>query len=95
MSDKELKEYQLKEMLPVRKYRASKQSTDTSQPSTSGGSTPYRSTQARGKAIKRAQASLPASPHKRLCAVESLAKGAGLTIVGSSPVQSTPNMIRK
>lgn len=93
MSDKELEEYKLKEMMRVRKYRAGK---NASQPSTSAGSTsttPYRTTQARGKAIKRAQASLPASPHKRQCVVESLAKGAGLTIVSSSPVRSTLNAI--
>ena len=72
ISEKELEEHKLQEMMRVRNYRAKKklqQSQNGSQPSTSKGTT-YRTTQARGKAIKRAQASLPASPHKRLCVVE-------------------------
>ena len=96
ISEKELEEHKLQEMMRVRNYRAKKklqQSQNGSQPSTSKGTTPYRTTQARGKAIKRAQASLPASPHKRLCVVESLAKDAGLTILDGTPVRTSHNAI--
>ena len=51
------------------------QQSPTNQPH---NSTPYRSSQARGKAIKRARSSLPASPDKRRCMIESLAKTIGL-----------------
>ena len=47
--------------------------------------TPYRTVQARGKAIRHAQAALPISPRKKLCVVLSLAKQVGLN-VESSPV---------
>ena len=95
MTDKELQEHRLKEMMRVRKCRSNKKiQNNDSQPSTSGVSTtPYRTTQARRKAIKQAQASLPASPHKRLCVVESLAKEAGLTIVSSAPLRTSHNTI--
>ena len=53
-------------------------------------STPYRSTQAIGKAMKRAQTSLPSSPRKKRYVVESLAKKVGL-IGDSSPSSSTCN----
>lgn len=92
MNEKELKEHRLKEMLRVRKYRERKGQIE-SQPSTSQCTTPYRTTQARGKAIKRAQAHLPASPHKRRCVVESLARDSGLTIVDSTPVRTSHNAV--
>ena len=53
-------------------------------------STPYRSTQATGKAMKRAQTSLPSSPRKIRYVVESIAKKVGLS-VDSSPSSSTCN----
>ena len=46
------------------------------------GVSPYCTTQAKGKAIKRVQNALPASPRKRRCVIESLAKYTG--IVSSS-----------
>lgn len=75
-------EFQLKEKLRVRDYRA-KQLAHVDQASLSI-STPYRSTQAMGKAMKRAQISLPSSPRKILCVVESLAKKVGLHVSPSS-----------
>ena len=48
MTPSELEEYRMKEKMRVKQYRAKKAAEDC-QPSTS---TPYRSTQARGKAIK-------------------------------------------
>ena len=85
MSPKEIEEHRLKERMRIRDYRAKK---TTSEASASSSSTPYRTTQALGKAVKRAQTSLPASPSKRLCVVKSLAKKVGLSIE-NSPSTST------
>ena len=65
----EKEEHRLQERIRVRDCRAKKksQSQEGSQPSTS---TPYRTSQALGKAMKRAQTSLPISPSKRLCVVK-------------------------
>ena len=86
LSSTELEEHKLKERIRQRNRRA-KQAASTSEttgvPSNSTGATPYRTTQALGKAVKRAQQSLPASPSKRLCVVQSLAKKVGLTVEGS------------
>jgi len=41
---------------------------------------PYRTTQAKGKAVKRVQNALPVSPRKRQCVIESLAKDAGIEV---------------
>ena len=79
MSLSQLEEHRVKERQRIRDYRSQKkmqsQPKEGCQPLIA---TPYRSTQARGKAIKRAQASLPISPRKRQCVVESLAKTVGL-----------------
>ena len=91
MSAHQLEEHRVKERMRVRKYREKKrletpQSTqaESSQPSTS---TPYRTYQSLGKAVKRAQVSLPSSPRKKRCVIENLAKKAGLSIASSSPSQ--------
>ncbi len=83
MTPSELQEFHVKERQRVRNYHAKKAASqsDVCQPSTS----PYRSSQARGKAIKRAAASLPFSPQKKRCVVETLAKQVGLEI-DASPV---------
>ena len=49
---------------------------------------PYRTTQAKGKAVKRVRNALPASPRKRRCMIESLAKDAGIEIPTASNNQS-------
>ena len=70
MRNTEVKEHHLKEKLRIRQYQERKkllnQQRETDQPQTS---TPYRIIQAKGKAIKRAQSSLPVSPCKRRCVV--------------------------
>ena len=93
MSAHQLEEHRVKERLRLRKYREKKkletlQSTQTEngQQSTSTY-TPYRTSQSLGKAVKRAQVSLPSSPHKKRCVIENLAKKAGLSIANSSPSQ--------
>lgn len=78
----EQQEFQLKEKLRVRKYRA--KSNQATQPVICT-SAPYRSTQAMGKAVKRANTALPSSPRKKLCVVESLAVKVGLQV---SPLSS-------
>ena len=86
-----MEEHRVKERQRIRENRQKKkmesQPKATCVPLTS---TPYRSTQARGKAIKRAQLSLPSSPLKRQCVVESLAKTVGLK-VSASPASTSPN----
>ena len=62
-----------------------KAASNDTQPEPSTSSTPYRSSQARGKAIKRVKQSLPFSPRKRHCVVESIAMEVRLN-VASSPV---------
>lgn len=74
MSSAEVEEHHLKEKLRIRRCREKNQQGETSQPQ---ASSPYRTNQAKGKAVKRAVSSLPASPHKRRCVVESLAKQLG------------------
>ncbi len=84
LSSAELEEHKLKERIRQRDRRT-KAAAPNSGPSTSPGSTTYRTSQALGKALKRVQSSLPASPSKRICVVQSLARKVGLTI------QSSPN----
>ena len=81
MTPNELQEFRVKERQRIRNYRAKKAASqsDVGQSST----TPYRSSQARGKAVKRAAAALPFSPKKKLCVVETLAKQVGLKIDAS------------
>ena len=73
MSKSQLEEHRVKERQRVREYRLKKkmesQPKGTCSPLTS---TPYSTTQARGKAIKRARLALPLSPRKRQCVVRSL-----------------------
>ena len=54
--------------------------------------TPYRTSQSVGKALKRAQVSLPSSPRKKRCVIENLAKRVGLGIVNSSPSQRSSGL---
>ena len=75
-------EDRLKDKLRIRSYREWKkmqaEQREMNQPQIS--STPYRSKQAKGKAVKRTQSSLPPSLHKRHCVVQSLAKTVGLKV---------------
>lgn len=91
MSTSQLEEHRVQERQRIRHYRLKKKME--SQPESTCNSpltsTPYRSTQAKGKAIKRVQLALPLSPRKKLCVVESLAKAVGLK-VNASPT-STPH----
>lgn len=66
LSSAELEEHKLKERIRQRDRRT-KAAAPNSGPSTSPGSTTYRTSQALGKALKRVQSSLPASPSKRIC----------------------------
>ena len=88
MSKSQFEEHRMKERLRIREFRLKKKSQEKATCSPIA-SIPYRSTQARGKAIKRAQSALPSSPRKRQCVVESLAKTVGLQ-VNDSPL-STPH----
>ena len=88
MSKSQLEEHRMKERLRIREFRLKKKSQEKATCSPIA-SIPYRSTQARGKAIKRAQSALLSSPRKRQCVVESLAKTVGLQ-VNDSPL-STPH----
>ena len=62
MTPSELAEHCMKEIQRVKQYREKKADSNDSQPEPSTSSTPYRSSQARGKAIKRVEQSLPFSP---------------------------------
>ena len=85
MTPSELAEHRMKESQRVKQYREKKANSNNAQPELSISSTPYRSSQARGKAIKRVKQSLPFSPRKRRCVVEFIAMEVGLN-VASSPV---------
>jgi hypothetical protein len=94
LNSTELEEHKLKERIRMRDRRVKAAASNFvagSGPSTSARATPYRSTQALGKALKRAQQSLPASPSKRLCVVQSLAKKAGLSVEGSPSSSNSDN----
>ena len=89
MSAHQLEEHRVKERLRLRKYREKLETlqstqTENGQQSTS---TPYRTSQFLGKAVKWAQVSLPSSPRKRGCVIENIAIKAGLSIANSSPSQ--------
>ena len=75
----------MKESQRVKQYREKKPASNDAQPEPSTSSTPYHSSQAKGKAIKRVKQSLPFSSKKRHCVVESIAMEVGLN-VASSPV---------
>ena len=86
----ELKEHKLKERMCLK----SVSSTLTYQsPSTSAESTPYRTTQAIGKAVKTVQLSLPASPSRRRCVVLSPATKVELTVQGSQVQRKDDNPV--
>ena len=55
--------------------------------------TPYHCTQTLGKAVKRAQMSLPVSPAKRLCVIEKLAEKAGLPLGTTSSSNQRSNAL--
>ena len=89
MSAHQLEEHRVKECLRLRKYREKLETlqstqTENGQQSTS---TPYRTSQFLGKAVKWAQVSLQSSPRKRWCVIENIAIKAGLSIANSSPSQ--------
>ena len=98
MSQSQMEKHKLQERLCLRKHREKKKA-EAQQCSANEGNqmatgTPYRSTQSLGKAVKRAQVSLPSSPRKKQCVIENLAKQVGLEILNSSPSQpqsSAPN----
>ena len=73
----------MKESQRVKQYREKKAASNDTQHDPS--STPYHSFQTRGKAIKRVKQSMPFSPRKRRCVVESIALEVGPNIA-SSPV---------
>ena len=62
MTPSELAEHRMKEIQRVKQYREKKALSNDAQPEPSTSSTPYCSSQARGKAIKRVKQSLPFSP---------------------------------
>lgn len=82
MSEEQEQEYLKKERHRIQEYRAKKKLMNC-QGSESDAS-PYRTTQAKGKAVKRVQHALPSSPRKRLCVIESIAKDAGIEIPTAS-----------
>ena len=84
MTPSELAEHRMKEIQRVKQYREKKAASNNAQPEPSTPSTPYHSSQARGKAIKRVEQSLPFSPRKRCCVVESIAMEVGLNVASSS-----------
>ena len=87
----EVEEHHLKEKQRIRDHQAKKYwQAYQGEASQQQMSTPYHTTQAIGKAMKRAQTSLPLSPRKIRYVVESLAKKVGLSI-DSSPSSSTCN----
>ena len=85
MTPSELAEHRMKESQKAKQYREKKAASNDAQPELSTSSTQYRSSQARGKAIKKVKQSLLFSPRKRCCVVESFAMEVGLN-VASSPV---------
>ena len=93
MRNAEVEEHHLKERLRIIQYREREkllnQQRETDQPQTS---TPYRTNQAEGKAITRAQSSLSVPPCKRCCVVETLAKSVGISIK-SAPSASSSTLI--
>ena len=95
MSQSQLEELKVKERIRLKRYREKKK-LEAEQCSATGNEsrqmnmgTPYRSTQSLGKAVKRAQVSLPFSPRKKRCVIEHLAKRAGLEIVNGSPLSQS------
>ena len=91
MSQSQIEEQKLSERLRLRKYREKKrleaQHCNSKENDQLASVTPYRTSQSLGKAVKRAQCSLPFSPRKKRCVIENLAKRVGLQIVNSSPSQ--------
>ena len=69
MSAHQLEKHRVKERLHLRKYHEKKKLETLQSTQTENGqqstSTPYRTSQSLGKAVKRAQVSLPSSPRKK------------------------------
>ena len=91
MSNAEREEFLLKERMRMRKLRAAKKSAQHDAVGDSSNSMPYQSSQALGKAVKRARTNLPMSPRKQRCVVGKLAESVGLKVTAndSSPSTST------
>ncbi len=87
MTTSQLDEHRMKERQRAREYR---QRRKESQPIEiySPTSTPYSTTQTRGKAIKRASLALPLSPRKKHCVVRSIAESIGFQ-VNVSPLSTS------
>ena len=83
MSKKELEDHLFNEKVRIRNYRE-KQRSGGSGVDGETVTSPYRSNQAMGKAVKRTKTSLPTSPRKRLCIVQAVAKSVGLSVKPSS-----------
>lgn len=83
MSVKSRKEHLLKEKMRVRSYRQ-KQKLKSLDKDTMLLTSPYRSNQAMGKAVRRTKLSLPTSPRKKLCVVKAIAKEVGLNVMKQS-----------
>ena len=82
MTNDEREEFLLKERIRLRKLRAEKKpARDVGECSIS---TPYRSSQSLGKAMKRVRTSLPKSPRKQRCVVSKLAESIGLNVSPNS-----------
>ena len=82
MTNDKREEFLLKERIRMRKLRAKKKpARDVGECSTS---TPYRSSQSLGKAMKRVRTSLPKSPRKQRCVVSKLAESIGLNVSPNS-----------
>ena len=92
MSQSDVEEHKLQERIRLRKYRERKRSESqqcSSSPQATG--TPYRSTQALGKAVKRVQLSLPSSPRKKRCVIQNLAKRVGIEVLEELPLPHRSN----
>ncbi len=79
MTTSQLDEHRMKERQRVREYRQRRKESQPIEIS-SPISTPYSTTQARGKAIKHASLALPLSPRKKHCVVRSIAESIGLQV---------------
>lgn len=86
MTKEQEQEYLMRERSRIREYRVKKKLTSCEELDLSVS--PYRTTQAKGKAVKRVQNALPVSPRKRRCVIESLAKDAGMEIPTASSSRS-------
>ena len=86
MTKEQEQEYLMKERSRIREHRSKEKVTNYQ--ALDLEVSPYRTTQAKGKAVKSVRNALPASPRKRRCVIESLAKDAGIEIPTASNNQS-------